>query len=330
MVLSCKCARRVEVDRDARRPARSLSGYPRFTAGLLTGAVLAWVESPFQLLSAAEWAHAAGRRVAVAMRVSGPQMETTAAELIRRGAPFSEVTPWVGVPWGRLADEREWAVGDGFSGQFRVAITARRPRSVTLLDDGANTLALADALLGRTAFRRPRREEGRVARLLGDLARHRLLSLADREALELFTVFPLGAPRTDALAARGIATRRHSFAWTRSAADPPALPGDRVLLGSALPTDGHVPIPEYLRWVAGQADDDAVVYLPHRRERSDVLDAVRRMPQVHLLETGLPVELVLAGIRRPIELVSLQTSAATTLELLLGGTGSIIRQTALA
>jgi hypothetical protein len=103
-----------------------------------------------------------------------------------------------------------------------------------------------------------------------------------------------------------------------------------VLLGSALPTDGHVPVPDYLRWVASQTRAAAAVYLPHRRERRHVLDEVRRMPGVTVLETGLPVELVLAGIRRPIELVSLQTSAGTTLELLLGGTGSVIRQTTLA
>jgi hypothetical protein len=240
------------------------------------------------------------------------------------------VTPWVGIPWGRLADDRDWAVGDGFSGQFRMAASVLRPRRVALLDDGANTLALADALLERTLFQRPRRSEGRVARTLGDLARRRLHTLADREAAEIFTVFPLGARRTDALAARGIATRRHGFGWTRQAADPLELPGDRVLLGSALPTDGHVPEADYLHWVEAQATAGPVVYLPHRRERREVLDAVKRMPRVHLLETGLPVELVLAGIRRPIELVSLQTSASTTLELLLGGTGSVIRQTALA
>ncbi|GAA4161804.1 hypothetical protein GCM10022286_19940 [Gryllotalpicola daejeonensis] len=292
--------------------------------------MLAWVESPFQLLSAAEWAHAAGRRIAVAMRLSGPQMETTAAELLRRGAPFSEVTPWVGIPWGRLAEDHDWAVGDGFSGQFRLAVSVVRPQRVILLDDGANTLALADALLDRTPFRRPRRTEGRAARLLGDLAKHRLHTLADREAVELFTVFPLGAQRVDALAARGMSTSRHDFAWTRSAADPLELPGDRVLLGSSLPTDGHLAVSDYLAWVAGQARTEPVVYLPHRRERRDVLAEVGRMPGVKVLETGLPVELVLAGIRRPIELVSLQTSASTTLELLLGGTGSVIRQSTLA
>ncbi|WP_022882028.1 hypothetical protein [Gryllotalpicola ginsengisoli] len=286
----------------------------------------AWVESPFQLLSAAEYAHAAGRRIRVAMRLTGPQMETTAAELLRRGAPFAEIVPYVGIPWGTLARDRDWAIGDGFSGQFRAVTTALPPQHVTLLDDGANTLALADALLGRTPFHRPRRSEGAVNRLLGDVARHRLHSLADREALEIFTVFPLGDQRTAALERRGIRVTRHSFAWTRQATDPLDLPGGRVLLGSALPTDGHLDPDAYLRWVAARAREGEVVYLPHRRETPQMLAAVAELPGVRMLKTGLPVELVLAGIREPIELISLQTSAATTLELLLNGTGSVIRQ----
>lgn len=292
--------------------------------------MLAWVESPFQLLSAAEWAHAAGRRISVAMRLTGPQMETTAAELIRRGAPFDEVTPWVGVPWGKLSGDREWLIGDGFSGQFRMAVAALKPKSVMLLDDGNNTFALADALLERVPFRRPRRSEGRVNRMLGDRAVRRLHALAGRNAVELYTVFELGARRVEALGARGVRTVRHDFSWTRHAADPLEIPGDRILLGSALPTDGHVPLPDYLRWVSQQARDAAVVYLPHRRELPDVLDAVGNMAGVEVLKTGLPVELVLAGIRRPIELVSLQTSASTTLELLLTGTGSVFRESVLA
>jgi hypothetical protein len=292
--------------------------------------VLAWVESPFQLLSAAEWAHAAGRRVSVALRLTGPQMESTAAELLRRGAPFDEVTPWVGVPWGKLAGDREWLVGDGFSGQFRMALAALTPKRAVLLDDGNNTFALADALLSKTPFRRPRRSEGRVNRVLGDLAVRRLQARAARGAVELYTVFDLGAQRVTELAARGIATTHHDFTWTRRSADPLELPGDRILLGSALPTDGHVPVPEYLRWVSLQARAASVVYLPHRRELPLVLDAVRNMAGVEVLQTGLPVELVLAGIRRPIELVSLHTSASTTLELLLAGTGSVFREGVLA
>jgi hypothetical protein len=291
---------------------------------------LAWVESPFQLLSAVEWAHAAGRRISVAMRLSGPQMEKTAAELLRRGAPIDEVTPWVGVPWSKLADDREWLVGDGFSGQFRMAAAVLKPKKAVLLDDGANTIALADAVLDRADFRRPRNAEGRVNRILGNIARDRLQALAGREALEIFTVFPLGDERVSALAARGIRTVRHDFGWTRNAASPIELPADRILLGSARPTDGLVTVPDYLRWVSAQAQEGGLVYLPHRRETRDVLDAVRNMAGVDLLETGLPVELVLAGIHRPLELITLQSSAATTLELLLAGTGTRFRESVLA
>jgi hypothetical protein len=264
------------------------------------------------------------------MRLTGPQMETTAVELMRRGAPFDEVTPWLGVPWGKLAEHREWLIGDGFSGQFRMALTVLKPKSVVLLDDGNNTFALADAMLERVPFRRPRRSEGRINRVLGDFAVRRLHTLADREAVELFTVFDLGAHRVEPLAARGIRTVQHGFSWTRHAADPLEIPGDRILLGSALPTDGHVPVPDYLRWVSQQAREASVVYLPHRRELADVLDAVHNMAGVEVLETGLPVELVLAGIRRPIALVSLRTSASTTLELLLTGTGSVFRESVLS
>lgn len=292
--------------------------------------MLAWVESPLQLLSAAEWAHAHGRRISVAMRLTGPQMESTAAELLRRGAPFDEVTPWVGVPWGKLAGDRDWLIGDGFSGQFRAAVAVLRPARVVLLDDGNNTFALADALLERVPFRRPRRSEGRAARMLGDLAAHRLRALGERNAIAVYTVFDLGGERVSALTAQGIRSARHAFTWTRNSADPLELPCDRVLLGSALPTDGHVTVPDYLRWVSQQAQTAPLVYLPHRRELSDVLAAVRNMAGVEVLETGLPVELALAGIRRPIELVSLRTSASTTLELLLAGTGSVFRESVLA
>jgi len=288
------------------------------------------VESPFQLLSAVEWAHAAGRRISIAMRLSGPQMEKTAAELLRRGAPVDEITPWVGIPRSKLSDDKEWLIGDGFSGQFRMVASVLKPKRIVLLDDGANTLALADALLDRTPFRRPRRTEGRLTRFLGDVARHRMQTLAGHEALELFTVFPLGEQRVEALSARGIRTLRHDFGWTRDAASPIDLPSDRILLGSARPTDGLVTVPDYLRWVSTQAQEAPVVYLPHRRELPDVLAALRNMAGVEVLETGLPVELVLAGIHRPLEFVTLQSSAATTLELLLAGTGSEFRESVLA
>ena len=48
---------------------------------------VAWVESPLQLIGAAEWADAAGERVTIAGRLTA-QMSETADELLARDAPF--------------------------------------------------------------------------------------------------------------------------------------------------------------------------------------------------------------------------------------------------
>ena len=82
--------------------------------------VIAWVESPLQLIGAAEWAAAHDARVPVAGRLT-TQMSETADELIARGARFGELAPYLGIPWNLLARHSHWLVGDGFSGQFRLA-----------------------------------------------------------------------------------------------------------------------------------------------------------------------------------------------------------------
>ncbi len=46
---------------------------------------------------------------------------------------------------------------------------------------------------------------------------------------------------------------------------------------------------------------------------------------MHVYDSGLPVELVLAGTRDPLEVITLPTSAETTLAHVLADTGSVIR-----
>jgi hypothetical protein len=291
---------------------------------------IAWVESPLQLVAAAEWAAARAEPIVVAFRLTGPQMPRTAEELLARGAPFAACVPFFGIPWQLLSRHREWAIGDAFSGQFQLAGSLIAPRRLALLDDGAQTVAVADALLGRTGYARPRQRTSRLVDTLGGLARERMLGLAARERLEIETAFPLGAERLTLLADRGIRVSPHRLEWVRGTARPIAVPGNRVLLGSALPADGRIPVDHYLRWVAAEARDGRLAYLPHRRETRRVLDAVAALPGVRLYETGLPVELVLAGAREPLEVLTLPTSARTTLGYLLEGTGSVIRTRTLA
>src|SRR5918994_1810121 len=113
--------------------------------------VLAWVESPLQLLGAAEWAGAHATTVPVAGRLTA-QMSATADELVARGARFGALEPYLGIPFSLLSRHGHWLVGDGFSGQFRAAASVLRPHRITFLDDGAQPIAYADALLGRRPY----------------------------------------------------------------------------------------------------------------------------------------------------------------------------------
>ncbi len=291
---------------------------------------IAWVESPLQLVAAAEWAAARDEPVDVVIRLTGPQMSRTAEELLTRGARFATCAPYFGIPWQLLSRHREWAVGDGFSGQFRLAAAVLSPRRLALLDDGAQTVTIADALLGRRDYARPGGGESALLGVLGGLVRDRMLGMAARERLEIATTFALGDERLGLLADRGIRVTRRQLEWVHRTARPIAVPGRRVLLGSALTTDGRMSTERYLRWVATEALDGSLVYLPHRRETPAMLRAVSELPGVRVYETGLPVELVLAGTREAIEVITLPTSARTTLEYLLEGTGSTIRTQALA
>ena len=49
-------------------------------------------------------------------------------------------------------------------------------------------------------------------------------------------------------------------------------------------------------------------------------------PGVRVFDTGLPIELVLAGAQEPLEVLTLPSSATTTLANVLRGSGSSIRQ----
>jgi len=277
----------------------------------MTGYPVVWVESPLQFVSAAELAAERGVRLRVVFRL-GPQMSQTAAELLARGASFASCVPYVGIPWAELSRAAEWIVGDGLSGQFRLAAAVLRPAAVTLLDDGTMSLRLAAALAGSCAFERPERRAGGLRGLLGTLAREHLLRLAARGRLAFFSVFSVDRPEFAAVAALGVRLRANRFAWTRRTARPPRLPADRVLLGTARVADGLLAAAEHRAEVARFAAAGPCVYLPHRREPAAEVAAVRGIPGVTVVEPGLPVELFLAGLDG-LEIRSSGSSADTTL-----------------
>ncbi|GGH39261.1 hypothetical protein [Microbacterium album] len=280
------------------------------------------MESPLQLIGAAEWAAAHDITVPVAGRLTA-QMPETATELLARGARFAATDAYLGIPWRALMRHRHWLVGDGFSGQFRLAAALLRPRRVTFLDDGANAVPFADVLTGRRPYRRPGVTERGLTTRVAPLALDHVLGRAIAGHVEIFTAFDLGEGRRDALADRGIRVRRHRFDWTRASAPPSGLRG-RVVLGSARPADGLMPLGDYVAWVEGVARGTSVVYLPHRRETDEQLAAVARIPGVDVRRTLLPAELVLAGAV-DLDIVTLASSTVTTIPLVLAGTGSAVR-----
>ncbi|MGN8551746.1 UNVERIFIED_CONTAM: hypothetical protein OHV15_04055 [Microbacterium sp. SLM126] len=286
--------------------------------------VIAWVESPLQLIGAAEWAAAHRVTVPVAGRLTA-QMSATAEALLARGARFGDLEPYLGVPFSLLARHGHWLVGDGFSGQFRFAASVLRPHRVTFLDDGAHAIAYADALLGRRAYSRPAVAERGLTTLLAPFAHENVLRRAAAGRAEFFTAFDLGEDRVDALSDRGLTVRRHRFEWTRATAPAAAELGRRVVLGSALPVDGRMTMTDYLAWVSDAVSRGPAVYLPHRREPREQLAAVAAIAGVTIRETELPVELVLAGATRPLDIRTLASSTATTLPLVLAGNGSTLR-----
>jgi len=285
---------------------------------------LAWVESPLQLLAAAEYAASRDRAVDVALRV-GPQLAETAQRLIDMRALFGIVEPYFGIPWGLLASHRSWLVGDGFSGQFQTALSTLGAREVTLLDDGMMTLPLARAVTGSRTYVRPGHAITRRRAVLASLTRDRLLALAARESLSFFTAFA-GHEALSSLGDHGISVDENTFAWLRSMGTPVALPGDAVVLGAAAVTDGALSAAEYLAWVRSVSRNapSPVAYLPHRRESTDLLAAVGELPGITVIRTGIPVELALAGGRRALRIVSLPSTAAITLAGILAGTGSTV------
>jgi len=292
---------------------------------------LAWVESPLQVLTAAEWAHrhraTTGGSTAIAYRISDPQVVTTVEALHRMRAPFSRFEPYLGIPWSRLIGSRHWVIGDPLSGQFRAAASLLPPpRRLSVVDDGAMVVHAMRALAGEVDYARVGQHESRTKVLLGGLSASRIRGLAHAGRAELFTAF--GAAAEPARRA-GLTVAADDFAWVRRAAhdeDGPRirLPHRRVALGTARVVDGLLRAERHLAWVRSLAESGPVSYLPHRRETTALVDAVASLPGVTVVRTDLPVELALAGTSEPLELHTLPSSAVTTLRVVLDGSGSTI------
>lgn len=283
---------------------------------------LAWAESPLQLLSALEARHAGLLGpVQVRVRPGSDALHATAREVIRLGLSpktdliFTEKT-------GRTRSTG--AIGDAFSGRAQAGLLLHRaPERIVLLDDGLATLHLLGLLCGpwKQPLVRARARPGRLRRAFSGLAGRRLRSLAHRGRVVFFTGLPVPAPLLARARRVGIPVVSHDFAWLRSL--PPAPPPQRrtVVLGTSLVANGLVEREPYLRWLEGVTAREPVVYHPHRRECPRVLELLREDPAVTLVEGDLPVELSLRGLTSEHRVLSLPSTALTSLRVLHGPGG---------
>lgn len=274
-----------------------------------------WVESPLQFATAADLVATRGLRPRVAFRL-GPQMSETAAELLRRGAPFASCEPYLGIPWRELRAADHWILGDGLSGQAHLALAAHRPDAVTLVDDGWTSLRLAAALAGDAPFERPGHRVSAPRALLAARAGRRFEQLAARGRLEFASVFAADRAEFARAARRGVRLTESRLAWLCATGRPATLPARRVLLGTAHVTDGLESRAAHLATVAAHAATAPLVYLPHRRATPDLVAAVGALPRVSVVDLGLPVEVALAGARGLEVLPSASTAAITLARVL--------------
>jgi hypothetical protein len=280
-------------------------------------AVLAWVESPFQLLGALE-AHAGGhlgRELAVLPRAGSTAQAATVTELERLGlpsgagilAPDEGPRPYSGV----------LAAGDVFSGKVQRLLVQRAPARVVLLDDGRATRRVMDALSGSgVPLIRPHVVASPPRAILAKLALMRLKRMAAQGRLRVVTALPLPDSVVAAAELAGVRVQKHSFSWLRALPGGGAPRHNTVVLGSSMVANDLIAAQPYLDWVRDIARSGPVSYRAHRREDERTLAPLRAMAGVDVESGEVPVELSLRGMTDRQHVLTLPTTAVSTLRLI--------------
>jgi hypothetical protein len=281
----------------------------------------AWVESPLQMLCAVEAHHAGllGPATEIIPRAGLRALRATRRELGR--LPLPEGLE-LAEPSGSMP-RRPQAVGDAFSGRVQVRWLTSLPGRVVVVDDGLATLRLLE-LLAAGPYKpllRARAEPGRLRAVLGLAAAIRLRA----SRLSVFTALPVSDELAAAVAAAGVDLVRHDFAWLRRQPLREAGPAERtVVLGTSLVRNGLVHRDRYLGWLNGLAAEEPLAYYPHRREDPGDVALIRERPGITVHEADVPAELTLRGLDPGQRVLSLPSTAITSLRVLLGSRGVAI------
>jgi hypothetical protein len=279
--------------------------------------VLAWVESPFQLLGALE-AHSSSllaQRLVVLPRRKLVPLAATAAELHRLGLPAGVTVLSPGRAPRRYSGTL--AIGDAFSGEVHRMLLQSSPEKVTLLDDGRSTRRVMDALvLPGVPLIRPHIVPSPARSVLARLALLKLKWLASRGRLQVITALRLPDPVIAEAERAGIRVRHHSFAWLRGLPGDAVPDHDTVVLGTSLVANDLISAEPYLDWVRAIARDGPVSYRAHRREDARTLAPLRGLAGLEIQTGEVPVEVSLRGMTAQQRVLTLPTTAVSTLRLI--------------
>ncbi|MFC6080618.1 hypothetical protein [Sphaerisporangium aureirubrum] len=289
------------------------------------GSAVAWVESPLQLLCAVEarYAGVVGPGLQVMARAKLPGLRVTRRELASLALPEGLRLDTAEERMPRPGRRESWVLGDAFSGRMQLTALGSVPRRMVVVDDGLATIRLLELLTARpgTPLLRARADATWSRRALGTAAALRLRAAARAGRLTIFTALPVPAALAASVRSLGAELITHDFAWLRSqpAAAHPRPPESTVVLGTSLVRNGLIHRDRYFSWLF--ALEGPVAYYPHRREDPGDLAAVRDHPGVTVYDGGAPVEMTLRDLRPGQRVLSLPSTAVTSLRVLLSARG---------
>lgn len=291
---------------------------------------VALVESPAQLVNAAEWASQNAARTRLVTLGPTPartrfQMHRVAEVLRAHGFDhlWAEARGPLPVRCRDLAHVAALVqaadivvIGDPYSGIIQSLVAARpRPPHVVVVDDGTATIRYAEQWASGAELRRWHLDVSpRAARVLAP----RVTPWLGRRSphVELFTAMPLTGDHPPLTPL--------TYAWTRATFGPPELTDGIDLMGTSLVETGIVAPEAYLAGVAALVDRGVRCYLPHRAEEPAKVAAIAAMG-VTIVRPELPMEW--HARRGPIgaEIWSFPSTVLHTLPLVLADTGVTVR-----
>ena len=217
-----------------------------------------------------------------------------------------------------MANVENLVIGNYLSGYMRHCANRLRPRHLYLIDDGTDTLRVAKLRTEQEVHD----DEGQLScfRKFKNIIRASFVDWDIRQAssLTFFTSYNLGLKPGDRLV-------RNEYSFFRSMLKQSELRNEVYFLGQPLAEDGYLYKEEYLSYISKIAQyygGRKLIYVTHKRESSQMIDAIRKMG-LPVTSFRLPIEVQLLQDGMPSELASFFCSALDNCRMIFGDKLSI-------